>query len=144
MLFGRRADTVGGGGDRQMQGAKRKSMLVGRTKSRREYLVRRINHSTGYTVSHLQVTSFVIDVLQACWLFDICTAFKVQNIEIFSQLVTHSKPFSKRFYRFVVCLLTDKLVGSLKFLYQTTVCEMNHCREMPLNTHAAGQSVFVF
>ena len=30
--------------------------------------------------------------------------------------VTHGKPFSKRFYRFVVCLLTDKLVGSLKFL----------------------------
>ena len=105
MLFGRRADTVGGGDDRQMQGAKRKSMLVGRTKSRREYLVRRINHSTGYTVSHLQVTSFVIDVLQACWLFDACTAFKVnvQKIEIFTvnDSLTHSKPFSKRFHRFV-------------------------------------------
>ena len=33
MLFGRRADTAGGGDDRQMQGEKRKSMLVGRTKS---------------------------------------------------------------------------------------------------------------
>ena len=36
----RRADTVGGGDDRQMQGAERKSMLVARsrTKSRHEYL----------------------------------------------------------------------------------------------------------
>ena len=44
--------------------------------------------------------------------------------------VTHSKPFSKRFYRFVVCLLIDLLVGSSMFLYWTTIC--------------VGQSVFVF
>ena len=31
-------DTVGGGDDSQIQGAKRKSMLVGRTKSRHGYL----------------------------------------------------------------------------------------------------------
>ena len=37
----RRADTMGDGDDRQMQGAKRTSMLVGRTKSRHENLERK-------------------------------------------------------------------------------------------------------
>ena len=46
-------------------------------------------------------------------LVDVCTAYKVkvQKIEIFmvseSVTHTHSKPFSKRFYRFVVYLLID-------------------------------------
>ena len=64
-----------------------------------------------YSVSHLQriSCSLLIDVLQVCCLFDVCTTYKVQNIEIFtvSESVTHSKPFSKRSYRFVVCLLSD-------------------------------------
>ena len=34
----RRADTMGGGDDRQMQGAERKRMLFGRTKSGHDYL----------------------------------------------------------------------------------------------------------
>ena len=38
MLFSRRADTVGDGYDRQKQGAKRKNMIVDRTKSGHEYL----------------------------------------------------------------------------------------------------------
>ena len=38
MLFSRRADTVGVGNDRQMQGAEGKSMIVSRTKSRHDYL----------------------------------------------------------------------------------------------------------
>ena len=41
-----------------------------------------------------------------------------------SESLTHSKSFSKRLYRFVVCLLIDWLVGSSMFpLYQTTVCK---------------------
>ena len=72
--------------------------------------LRRVNHSIRYSSSHLQRTFF-----NRCFtnllVVNVCTAFKVkvQKIEILaiSESLTHSKPFSKRFYRFLVCLLID-------------------------------------
>ena len=115
---------MGGGDNRQIQGAKGKSMLVGRTESRHEYLegeahsLRRVNYSN-YVLCHiLMENSFLTDVLQACWLFSVCTAFKVQKTEIItvSESLTHSKPFSKGFYRFVVYLLINWFILQCSFI----------------------------
>ena len=88
--------------------------------------LRRVNHSIRFSVSHLQRTSFLIDVLQVCWLFDACAAYKVkvQKIEIFTvgDSVTHSKPFCKRFYLFLfVGWLITWLVLQCSFIGQLFV-----------------------
>ena len=75
---------MGGEDDRQMQGAKRKSMLVDWPKSRHEYLQRkctayeeRITQSGIQSVTYREF-SFSMDVLQVCWLVDVCTAYTVK------------------------------------------------------------------
>ncbi|WP_419627444.1 hypothetical protein, partial [Thiolapillus sp.] len=87
MLFSRTAEeqTQWVVGTTQMQGAKIKikNVLVGRRPD-----MNILNHSIRYSVIYLQRTSFLIDVLQVCWLFNVCTAYKVQKIEIFT--VSHS------------------------------------------------------
>ena len=86
--------------------------------------LRRADHSISYSVSHLQRTFKKINVSHICW-SSVCIAYKVkvQKIDIFtvSKSVTHSKPFSKRFYRFVVCCLISWLVFQCSFIRQLFV-----------------------
>ena len=94
---------------------------------REVHSLRRVSHSIRYSVT--QRTSFLIDVLQACWLFDVCTAFKVkvQKIEIFTvaESATHSKPFSKGYTGLsFVCWLIDWLVLTGWFF---NVPSLNNC-----------------
>ena len=125
MFFSRRAEeqTKWVVGMAQMQTAQIKSMLVCNSVRQRAYICQRsVKHSIRYSVSHLERTSssFLIDVLQVCWLFDVCTAYKVQRLR-YSQSVRQSLTVNSFVRGFTVLLFINWLVLQCSFIRQLFV-----------------------
>ena len=103
--------------------------------------LRRVKHSIRYSVSHLERTSssFLKDVLQVCWLFDVCTAYKVQRLR-YSQSVRQSLTVNSFVRGFTVLLFINWLVLQCSFIKQLFVI-LDLLLQIDANEHSCNSSV---